>query len=107
MTITGSWGKWWAREEINGTAVEDHVSLWYLGVAGWCIRTPATAIYIDPYFSTERDREYVARMFPVSMEPSWAEECDAVVCTHDHRVHFWPPSFGPLLEESAYLARWS
>lgn len=101
MTITSSWGEWWAREEINGTEVEDHVSLWYLGVAGWGIRTPETAIYIDPYFSTERDREYVARMSPVPMEPSWADECDAVFCTHDHRDHFWPPSFGPLLENGA------
>jgi|AntDeeMinimDraft_4_1070355.scaffolds.fasta_scaffold00099_49 L-ascorbate 6-phosphate lactonase len=101
MTITSSWGKWWSREEINGTEVEDHVSLWYLGVAGWGIRTPETAIYIDPYFSTERDREYVARMSPVPMEPSWVDECGAVFCTHDHRDHFWPPSFGPLLEDGA------
>ncbi|WP_224332818.1 MBL fold metallo-hydrolase [Haloprofundus halobius] len=101
MTITSSWGEWWAREEINGTEVEDHVSLWYLGVAGWGIRSPETAIYIDPYFSTERDREYVARMSPVPMEPAWVDECDAVFCTHDHRDHFWPPSFGPLLEDGA------
>jgi len=101
MTITSSWGEWWAREEVNGTSVEDHVSLWYLGVAGWGIQTPEAAIYIDPYFSTERDREYVARMSPVPMEPDWVNDCDAVFCTHDHRDHFWPPSFGPLLEDDA------
>ncbi|AKU09337.1 MBL fold metallo-hydrolase [Haloferax gibbonsii] len=98
MTITSDWGEWWAREELNGVDVEEGVSLWYLGVAGWAIRTPETAIYIDPYFSTERDREYVARMSPVPMEPQWADACDAVFCTHDHRDHFWPPSFGPLLD---------
>jgi len=97
MTINSDWGEWWIREEINGADVEG-VSLWFLGVTGWAIRTPEAAIYIDPYLSTERDREYIARMPPVPMEPQWADACDAVFCTHDHRDHFWPPSFGPLLE---------
>jgi len=97
MTINSDWGEWWVREEINGADV-DGVSLWFLGVAGWAIKTPETTVYIDPYFSTERDREYIARMPPVPMEPGWAEECGAVFCTHDHRDHFWPPSFGPLLD---------
>lgn len=97
MTITSDWGEWWVREELEGTDVEG-VSLWFLGVAGWAIRTPETTVYVDPYFSTERDREYVARMPPVPMEPRWASACDAVLCTHDHRDHFWPPSFGPLLD---------
>ncbi len=97
MTITSDWGEWWLREELEGSEVEG-VSLWFLGVTGWAIRTPETTVYVDPYFSTERDREYVARMPPVPMEPGWAEECDAVFCTHDHRDHFWPPSFGPLLD---------
>jgi AraC-like DNA-binding protein len=97
MTINSDWGEWWAREEFNGPDVEG-VSLWFLGVTGWGIRTPETTIFIDPYFSTERDREYIARMPPVPMEPQWVDSCDAVFCTHDHRDHFWPPSFGPLLD---------
>jgi L-ascorbate 6-phosphate lactonase len=97
MTITSDWGEWWAREEFNGADVEG-VSLWFLGVTGWAVRTPETTLFVDPYFSTERDREYVARMPPVPMEPEWADSCDAVFCTHDHRDHFWPPSFGPLLD---------
>ena len=97
MTIASDWGRWWAREELFGSDVEG-VSLWFLGVTGWAIRTPETTVFIDPYFSTERDREYIARMPPVPMEPDWAEACDAVFCTHDHRDHFWPPSFGPLLD---------
>jgi len=97
MTITSDWGEWWAREEFNGAEVEG-VSLWFLGVTGWAIRTPETTLFVDPYFSTERDREYIARMPPVPMEPEWADACDAVFCTHDHRDHFWPPSFGPLLD---------
>lgn len=97
MMINSDWGEWWAREELYGSPVEG-VSLWFLGVTGWAIRTTETTIFIDPYFSTERDREYIARMLPVPMEPQWAEACDAVFCTHDHRDHFWPPSFGPLLE---------
>ncbi|WP_207588220.1 MBL fold metallo-hydrolase [Halomontanus rarus] len=97
MTINSDWGEWWVREELDGSSVSG-VSMWFLGVTGVAIRTPETTLYIDPYFSTERDREYVARMPPVPMEPQWADACDAVFCTHDHRDHFWPPSFGPLLE---------
>ena len=100
--IHSDWGEWWVREDLEGADV-DGLSIWFLGVTGVAVRTPETTLYIDPYFSTERDREYVARMPPVPMEPQWATDCDAVFCTHDHRDHFWPPSFGPLLDHGGSI----
>lgn len=100
--IESTWGRWFVNEEIEAAAV-DTISLWFLGITGFVIRSPTTTIYIDPYFSTERERRYVARMPPVPMDPAWVTDCGGVLCTHDHLDHFHPPSFEPLLDGGGEL----
>jgi len=64
----------------------DSLVLWYLGGAGFVIRTSKSTVYIDPYFGPSISPDWV-RMIAVPIEPSAIKVVDLVVSTHEHEDH--------------------
>lgn len=95
--IRPTWGEWFVHDEVEGTAPDDGVIVWYLGCNGVILRSQTTTLYIDPYFGTG-DPPNTIRMIPVPMGPSDASICDGVLITHEHIDHMHPPSYRPLVE---------
>ncbi|MFB6299655.1 MAG: MBL fold metallo-hydrolase [Halobacteriales archaeon] len=95
--VHATWDDWFVREEVEGVDPEG-MSVWYLGCNGFIIRTPATTVYIDPYFG-DGDPPGTTRMIPVPMDAADATRCDGVLITHEHIDHTHPPSYGPLVED--------
>ncbi|MGM0606264.1 MAG: MBL fold metallo-hydrolase [Halobacteriota archaeon] len=98
--VHATWGEWFI-SEIERSDPEG-VAVWYLGCNGFVLRSATTTLYIDPYFA-DGDPPELIRMIPVPMDPADAEECDAVLVTHEHIDHMHPPSYGPLLDAGASL----
>jgi L-ascorbate 6-phosphate lactonase len=95
--IHSTWGDWFVREEVEGSAVEG-LSVWYLGCMGLVVRSASTTMYVDPYFG-DGDPPRIVRMIPVPMDPADASDCDAVLISHEHVDHMHPPSHGPLVTD--------
>ena len=93
--IHSTWDDWFVRWEVEA-ADPSGLSAWYLGCNAFVLRTPATTVYIDPYFG-DGDPPTLLRMAPVPMDPNDASQCDAVLVTHEHVDHLHPPSYEPLL----------
>lgn len=72
---------------------EDAVVLWWLGQAGFAIRSGDELLFIDPYLSNVLADKYRGRIFPHSrMHPSPVNPSDVtglslVLCTHGHTDH--------------------
>ncbi|WP_341947622.1 MBL fold metallo-hydrolase [Microbacterium sp. LWH11-1.2] len=72
---------------------EDAVVLWWLGQAGFAIRSGDELLFIDPYLSDVLADKYRGRIFPHSrMHPSPVNPSDVtglslVLCTHGHTDH--------------------
>ncbi len=78
------------RNEIDATAVsEGTVALWWLGQAGYALKTPAgTVALIDPYLSNIVEELYgQPRIVPQILDPATAHP-DIVFTTHWHEDHF-------------------
>jgi L-ascorbate 6-phosphate lactonase len=98
--VHSTWGDWLV-SEIERTD-PDGVAVWYLGCNGFVLRSAEATLYIDPYFADGNPPRLV-RMIPVPMDPDDADDCDAVLVTHEHVDHMHPPSHAPLLEDGGDL----
>ena len=70
---------------------KNQAGLWFLGQAGYIIRSCNRTIVIDPYLSDsvgKKDPDY-ARAYPVPLEPEELE-ADILIVTHDHLDHLDP-----------------
>jgi L-ascorbate metabolism protein UlaG (beta-lactamase superfamily) len=78
------------------------VALYWLGQAGFALRTGPRLLLIDPYLSDSLAKKYKGTEFPhVRMMPAPAAVTelggvDAVLCTHRHSDHMDPETLGPL-----------
>ena len=95
--VHSTWGSWFVHDEVEA-AVPRGLDVWYLGCNGFVLRSPEATIYIDPYFG-DGDPPNLVRMIPVPLDPADANQCDAVLATHEHIDHVHPPSYGPLVED--------
>ncbi|MBM3565188.1 MAG: hypothetical protein FJX42_03630 [Alphaproteobacteria bacterium] len=83
------------------------VSLYWLGQAGFAIRSPDARIVIDPYLSDSlavkhRSKAYPhRRTMPAPVTPAALGPVDRVLCTHQHTDHMDSETLKPLAEESA------
>jgi L-ascorbate 6-phosphate lactonase len=94
--VHATWGDWFVREELE--AVEPSgLSVWHLGCNGFALRTPETTVYVDLYFG-DGNPPRLLRLPAAPMDPADATRCDAVLVTHEHRDHMYPPSYEPLVE---------
>lgn len=73
--------------------VKRGIKLWWLGQAGFLMKTPGLSIVIDPYLSDSLARKYAGTKFPHSrmMSPPVSAsalcDVDAVFCSHRHTDH--------------------
>jgi len=73
--------------EVEGYEVAaDTMVLWYLGGAGFVVRTSKSTVYIDPYFGPSISPEWI-RMIAVPMEPADIRKVDILISTHEHEDH--------------------
>ncbi len=84
-------------EELSRPSVgEGGMSLYWLGQAGFAIRTAGLLLLIDPYLSDHLAGKYRGsefsheRMMDAPIEPHALPPVDAVLCTHRHSDHMDP-----------------
>ena len=70
---------------------EDKAALWFLGQAGYFIRSCGKSVMIDPYLSDSvgRGNALFRRVFPVPVQPEDIE-ADLYIITHHHLDHLDP-----------------
>ena len=69
-------------EALKVPLAEGDVLLWWLGQAGFLLRSADGALLIDPYLTSNGSRR-----FPPPFRPEDATLVDAVLVTHEHRDH--------------------
>lgn len=71
-------------------------ALWWLGQAGYIIRSADTTVVIDPYLSDSaaKDTPELTRLYPVPLDPAQLR-ADVYIVTHDHLDHLDPETIGP------------
>lgn len=71
-------------------------ALWWLGQAGYIIRSAGITVVIDPYLSDSaaKDTPELARLYPVPINPVELS-ADIYVVTHDHLDHLDPETITP------------
>jgi L-ascorbate metabolism protein UlaG (beta-lactamase superfamily) len=82
--------------------LEDALAIYWLGQAGFLIRTPGATLLIDPYLSDSLAEKYRGKLFshermmapPIRIEA--LAEIDLVLCTHHHTDHMDPGTLAPL-----------
>lgn len=87
-------------EKIN----PGEIGIWWLGQAGYIIKTHRRIICIDPYLSDSGRKisEDFARMVPPPLLP---EEliCDLFLCTHNHSDHADPETIGRIKNKDSII----
>ena len=71
------------------------IVLWWLGQAGFVLRSAHTIIYLDPFLS-----EHPARLIPPLFPAEEGAPADLVFCTHEHWDHFDPQTLRGLAKAS-------
>jgi len=83
------------------------VTLYWLGQAGFLIRSARATLLVDPYLSDSLAEKYRGKLFPhVRMMPppvaaSALGPIDLVLCTHHHTDHMDPGTLAPLARDPA------
>src|SRR5687768_3884288 len=79
------------KQILEHTLSNSEAALWWLGQAGYIIRTKELSIVIDPYLSdaaAEGSPEF-SRLFPAPIDASDLS-ADIYIITHDHLDHLDP-----------------
>lgn len=71
------------------------IALWWLGQAGFALRSNALTLYIDPFLSAHPDRQV-----PAPLTPEVSPPVDFVLCTHEHIDHLDIPTLQALAVHS-------
>ncbi|MCL2819207.1 MAG: MBL fold metallo-hydrolase [Oscillospiraceae bacterium] len=73
------------------TVPSDKVALWFLGQAGYYIKSGDCSILIDPYLSdcVSKVNPLFLRRYPVPVDPA-VVKADIFIVTHDHLDHLDP-----------------
>ena len=87
-------------EELRETRVPEGFSaLWYLGQAGFALKTGSLLCFFDPVLADLTSPDGTTRRYypaPFGPEEAAASGVSYVFCTHDHRDHLQPETLGPL-----------
>lgn len=82
------------------------ITAWWLGQAGFALRSGAGLILIDPYLSDTLAAKYAGTRFPherlqaIPVPPERIGEVRLVLCTHGHTDHMDPGTIRALQERS-------
>ena len=75
---------------LNINLKDEEVAIYFLGQAGYFIKSCGRAILIDPYLSDSAGKDpRFSRLYPVPVEPKDLF-ADIFILTHDHRDHLDP-----------------
>jgi L-ascorbate 6-phosphate lactonase len=84
--------------------------IWWIGQAGFVIKSSRLIVYIDPYLSDYCERvtrgqpnEHVL-ITPPPLQPQDVDHADLVLCTHDHADHIDPTGI-PVIARCSPCAR--
>jgi L-ascorbate metabolism protein UlaG (beta-lactamase superfamily) len=83
------------------------VALWWLGQAGFAVRSGSSLVLLDPYLSDSLAAKYRGGLFPhtrlfeVPVAPEAIVGVDVVCCTHGHTDHLDPWTIRGLLAGGA------
>lgn len=96
-----------APSDLIDTVDRAHVApgdatMWYIGGAGYIVKTATATIYVDPFCGPSLDETWV-RNLPPPFDPLEVGRCDLVLSTHEHADHCDPHVLGPMLERTAAL----
>jgi L-ascorbate 6-phosphate lactonase len=80
---------------INTRLPPDTIALWWLGQAGFVLRSARTIIYLDPFLS-----EHTDRLIPPLFAAEEGAVADVVFCTHEHWDHLDPQTLRGLAKGS-------
>ena len=80
---------------LNTQLPQDTIALWWLGQAGFVLRSSSSIIYLDPFLS-----EYPNRLIPPLFAAEKGAPADVVFCTHEHLDHFDPQTLRGLAKAS-------
>jgi len=80
---------------LNTQLPQDTIALWWLGQAGFVLRSADTIIYLDPFLS-----EHPARLIPPLLRAEEGAPADLVFCTHEHWDHLDPQTLRGLAKAS-------
>jgi len=93
----------WDVKDLQSLPLDDgQVALWWLGQAGFAVRTGSHALLIDPYLSDSLALKYKGRQFAhqrmmaIPVEPAALKGIDWVFCTHRHTDHMDPETIRAL-----------
>ena len=93
----------WKIKDLQALPLDGgQVAIWWLGQAGFAVRTGLHTFLIDPYLSDSLARKYRGqkfahrRMMPVPVDPAALKGIDWVFCTHRHTDHMDPDTLRPL-----------
>jgi L-ascorbate 6-phosphate lactonase len=79
----------------NAQLPQDTIALWWLGQAGFVLRSSSSIIYLDPFLS-----EHPARLIPPLFPAEVGPPADLVFCTHEHWDHLDPQTLSGLAKAS-------
>ena len=82
---------------LNTQLPQDTIALWWLGQAGFVLRSSSSIIYLDPFLS-----EYPNRLIPPLFAAEKGAPADVVFCTHEHLDHFDPQTLRGLAKASPH-----
>lgn len=91
---------------MNQPNAQNEVHFWWLGQAGFALKTHSRLLLIDPYLSDSlaekyRDKELKhRRMMPVPIAPEQITGCHWVLCTHGHTDHMDGPTIRGVLHNN-------
>src|SRR6266851_1755442 len=83
------------RDMLNTQLPPDTIALWWLGQAGFVLRSSRSIVYLDPFLS---DRP--ARLIPPLFAAESGPPADLVLCTHEHWDHLDPQTLSGLAQAS-------
>jgi L-ascorbate 6-phosphate lactonase len=67
------------RDILDTQLPPDTIALWWLGQAGFVLRSARSIVYLDPFLS-DRPARLIPPLFAVESGPP----ADLVLCTHEH-----------------------
>src|SRR5260370_39326293 len=83
------------RDMLNTQLPPDTIALWWLGQAGFVLRSSRGTVYLDPFLS-DRPTRLIPPLFAAESGPP----AHLVLCTHEHWDHLDPQTLSGVAQAS-------
>lgn len=91
-------------KKLPWEASSNETALWFLGQAGYIMKSDGITVMIDPYLSDSvgKAAPLFARAYPVPVDPA-SIKADIFIVTHDHTDHLDPETITPYAHKSTTI----